>query len=167
MPEHPNNNLDHNDFEREDLSPGGVFYFMAGLAVVGVLIYFVVVGMYNFLDSYEREHQAAISPMMTPEADTRTATHDQMQAFPQPRLEENERTQLTDFTLQQDRLLMTYDWVNKDRGIARIPIERAMDLIVERGLPVRPATNNMLAVQPAAKSVPAKTVAKPAAAAGN
>jgi hypothetical protein len=28
--------------------------------------------------------------------------------------------------------------VDKDKGIVKIPIERAMDLLVERGLPVRP-----------------------------
>ena len=50
-------------FETEDLSPAGVFYFLAGLAVVCVLIYFIVVGMYRFLDAYDRSHQAALNPM--------------------------------------------------------------------------------------------------------
>jgi hypothetical protein len=166
MPEDPNqNHLDHNDFEREDLSPGGVFYFMAGLAVVGVVIYFIVVGMYTFLDRYEREHQAAISPMMTPKADTRIVTHEDTQAFPQPRLEENERTQITDYVLKADRQLLTYDWVNKDRGVVRIPIDRAMDLIAERGLPVRPETS-VAAAKPASKAAP-PSPAHSAAATGN
>ncbi len=84
----------HGSFEHEDLSPTGVIYFMIGLAVVVVVIYFIVFGMYRFLDTYERAHQPAMSPMVTPQADTRTVTHDNTQAFPQPRLEENERTQL-------------------------------------------------------------------------
>ena len=50
-------------FEREDLSPLGVFYFMAGLAIVGIPIYFIVVGMYRFLDSYDSKHQAPTNPM--------------------------------------------------------------------------------------------------------
>ena len=50
-------------FEQEDLSPQGIFYFMAGLAVVGVVIYFIVVGMYRYLDAYDREHQVPPNPM--------------------------------------------------------------------------------------------------------
>lgn len=128
----------HGSFEHEDLSPTGVIYFMIGLAVVVVVIYFIVFGMYRFLDTYERAHQPAMSPMVTPQADTRTVTHDNTQAFPQPRLEENERTQLRQFIEGEDSRLATYDWVDKDKGVVQIPIDRAMDLIVERGLPVRP-----------------------------
>ena len=97
-----NQHLDHNDFEKEDLSPAGVFYFMAGLAVVGIVLYFVVMGMYRFLDNYERKHAAAVSPMMTPKADTRSVTPEDIQSFPQPRLEDQERTQLTGFIIRQD-----------------------------------------------------------------
>jgi hypothetical protein len=127
----------HGTYEREDLSPSGVFYFMAGLGLVVVVICFIVFGMYRFLDIYERSHQAPMSPMVMAPADTRAVTLEDTQAFPQPRLEESERTQLRQFIEDQDRKLATYDWVDKDKGIVRIPIDRAMDLIVERGLPVR------------------------------
>jgi hypothetical protein len=30
--------------------------------------------------------------------------------------------------------LETYGWVDKEGGVVRIPIERAMDLVLERGL---------------------------------
>jgi hypothetical protein len=129
---------DHGSYEREDLSARGVIYFMIGLAVVVVIIYFIVFGMYRFLDTYETAHQPAMSPMVTPQADTRTITHEDTQVFPQPRLEENERTQLRQFIEGEDRKLATYNWVDKDKGVVQIPIDRAMDLIVERGLPVRP-----------------------------
>lgn len=129
---------DHGAYEHEDLSPTGVIYFMIGLAVVVVVIYFIVFGMYRFLDTYEKAHQPAMSPMVTPEADTRIVTHDKMQAFPQPRLEVNERTQLRQIIEEEDRKLATYNWVDKDKGVVQIPIDRAMDLLVQRGLPVRP-----------------------------
>jgi hypothetical protein len=130
--------LDHNDYEREDLSPGGVLYFMAGLAVVGIVIYFIVVGMYRFLDRYEQEHQAAGSPLVKSQPYSRVVNPKSADAFPQPRLEVSERTQLKDFVQKQDEVLATYDWVDKNKGTVRIPIDRAMDLIAERGLPVRP-----------------------------
>ena len=37
---------------------------------------------------------------------------------------------------REDAVLTTYGWVDRNTGVARIPIERAMDLLVERGLPV-------------------------------
>jgi hypothetical protein len=94
--------------------------------------------MYRFHDTYTKENQAAMSPMVTPPADTRAVTHEDTQEFPQPRLEENERTQLYQVIGDQDRKLATYNWVDKDKGVVQIPIDRAMDLIVERGLPVLP-----------------------------
>ena len=128
----------HEGFEREDLSARSVMYFMAGLVIFAAVIYVIVFGMYRFLDTYQKTHQAAISPLVTPQADTRNATEENTKSFPQPRLEENERSQLRGVIQDQDRKIETYDWVDKDRGVVKIPIERAMDLLVQRGLPVRP-----------------------------
>jgi hypothetical protein len=53
------------EFEREDLGTRGVFMFMAGLVVSGIVIYFIIVGMYSFLDKYERSQMATASPLVT------------------------------------------------------------------------------------------------------
>jgi hypothetical protein len=170
MPNQPTQ--DNDGFEHEDLSPTGVFYFMAGLAVVVVVIYFILLGMYHFLDTYQRAHQPPVSPMVTAPADTRTVSHEDTQAFPQPRLEESERSQLRQFTEDQDRKLATYNWVDKDKGLVQIPIDRAMELIVERGLPVRPenvrpgGSTAVPSSAPAKKQSP-KAPAHKAAASGN
>jgi len=170
MSEELNNNrpaLDHNDFEREDLSPAGVMYFMVGLVVVVLAIYGIVDGMYHFLDRYERQNQAAISPMMKAQPDTRAITPEDPLLFPQPRLESDERSQLNDYIQKQDQKLMTYDYIDKDSGTVRIPIDRAMDLIAQRGLPVRTEGNSAVAATPAKKESPAKSAAKAATAPGN
>ncbi len=39
----------------------------------------------------------------------------------------------------QDKLLHTYGWVDQQHGIVRIPIDRAIDMLAQRGLPSRPA----------------------------
>jgi hypothetical protein len=127
----------HGSYERQDLSPRGVIYFFVGLAVALVIIYFIVFGIYRVLDSYNKQNQATMSPMVAPRADTRAVAPADTQAFPQPRLEESERTELREFIEDQDRMLATYNWIDKDKGIVQIPIDRAMDLIVQRGLPVR------------------------------
>jgi hypothetical protein len=41
----------------------------------------------------------------------------------------------------EDLQLHSYRWVDIEAGIASIPIERAMELIVKRGLPVRQSTD--------------------------
>jgi hypothetical protein len=148
--------LKHDGFEHEDLRPSGPFYFMAGLALLGLVIYLIMFGMYRFLDRYESTHQPPLSPLATPQADTRIVTHENTQTFPQPRLEENERMQLGPFIEEQDRKLATYDWVDKSKGTVRIPIDRAMELIVERGLPVRPQGASPAQSSAAQTSAPAK-----------
>ncbi|MGB9072074.1 MAG: hypothetical protein WCC22_05345 [Terriglobales bacterium] len=156
-PPAPNQHMiNHDGFEHEDLSSSGVASFMVGLVVFGLVISLIMFGMYRLLDNYERGHQPPLSPMATPQADTRAVTHENVQPFPQPRLEENERTQLRQFIEDQDRKLATYDWVDKDSGTLRIPIDRAMELIVERGLPVRPESASPAQSSAAQTSAPPK-----------
>jgi hypothetical protein len=128
-------------FEREDLGSRGVFAFMIGLAVVGVVIYFIISSMYSFLDKYERSQMATASPLVTSKgAMSRVVTQDYMdQRFKEngaPMLETNERGQFRDFLLNQEGQLNSYGWVDEKAGVAHIPIERAMELTVQRGLPV-------------------------------
>jgi hypothetical protein len=151
----PNQPINHDGFEHEDMSSRTALYFLAGLVLVCVLVYLIVFGMYRFLDSYATAHQPSMSPMVTPEADTRAVTPENTETFPQPRLEENERTQFRSFIEDQDRKLATYDWVDKDRGTVRIPIDRAMELIAQRGLPVH-AEDASLAQSSGAQSSAAK-----------
>ena len=61
--------------------------------------------------------------------------------FPSPRLQTDDGYQeITDIHAKEDLLLENYSWVDESKGSVRIPIERAMELIAERGLPVAPQT---------------------------
>jgi hypothetical protein len=162
----------HEGFEHEDMNSKGPLYFMAGLILLCSVIFLIMFGMYRFLDSYASEHQPPLSPMVTPEADTRLVTREDPKTFPQPRLEVNERTELRSFIEDQDRQLATYDWVDKNKGIVRIPIDRAMELIAKRGLPVHPEGASSAPSSAAQTSAPEKKQApkagtKKAAASGN
>jgi hypothetical protein len=139
-------------FEHEDLSPRGVFYFMGGLVALVVILYGIIFGMYRALDSYDLTHQPAMSPMVAPQADTRNMTTENTKAFPQPRLEKDEGVEFRDELESEDRELATYNWVDKDKGIVQIPIERAKDLIVQRGLPVRPENGHAESANPEGKT---------------
>jgi hypothetical protein len=152
------------DFEHEDLSSRGLFVFMISLVISGVVIYFIIDGMYGFLDKYEHSQMTTASPLIAnPGPISRVVTQADMdKAFKDngaPMLETNERGQFHDFLLNQEDQLNSYGWINKEAGVAHIPIERAMDLIVQENLPVYPqsaAGANATSEAPAPKSAEAK-----------
>ncbi len=131
-------------YEHEDMHSRTVVIFLASLALICVLVYFFLKGMYGYLDAYDKSHQPEQNPLKPPAAiDTRDTRTPQVAAqvkadFPEPRLESDERTEIRDFRWQEARTLNSYGWVNQQAGVVHIPIERAMELVVERGLPVRP-----------------------------
>ena len=126
-------------FEHEDLSPRGVFGFLAGLAAAVIVLALLLWGLYRAMDAYQRKNQPAQSPMAAPTAaNTRQVSPNQIRAFPQPRLEPNERVEINQFRLEEEQHLASYGWVDQEAGVVRIPIERAMQLIAERGLPTTP-----------------------------
>jgi hypothetical protein len=139
MTEETKHTHEEEGFERQDLSARGVFAFLISLAVGGVLVYFVVWGLYRFMDARQRSHQPQQSPLVQQvETDTRIVSPDQITKFPQPRLERNERVEIKEFRLKEEQTLNSYGWVDEKAGVVRIPIERAMQLLAQRGLPTAP-----------------------------
>jgi hypothetical protein len=126
------------EFEHQDWRPRVVYIFLAGLALTGVLVYFVVKGLYEVIDAYQERHQPPPNPLVKSEADTRIVRPETIETFPQPRLEKNERLEINDFRLQEEQTLYSYGWVDRQAGLVRIPIDRAMELIAQRGLPTTP-----------------------------
>jgi len=66
--------------------------------------------------------------------------------FPEPQLETNERTELNTIRQHEEDTLSTYGYVDENAGTVRIPIDRAMDLLAQRGLPTRTQPADMSAV---------------------
>jgi len=59
---------------------------------------------------------------------------------PEPRLQVSAPQDLEQYKVAQGETLNSYGWVDQNAGIVRIPIDRAMDILVQKGLPVRGAT---------------------------
>ena len=59
---------------------------------------------------------------------------------PPPRLQSSPAAELQELRAAEDALLSSYGWVNREAGVIHIPIERAMELIGQRGLPSRQQT---------------------------
>jgi len=136
----------HGDYERRDIRIADVVYFLAGLAIAVVFVYFLAKGLFWYLDRRYETGQPPVSPLVSAApSDTRRIpprfgnNYEKylQQDFPAPQLEINERTELNDIRLREEDTLSTYGWVDQKSGTVRIPIDRAMDLLVERGLPVR------------------------------
>ena len=62
---------------------------------------------------------------------------DPSQLPPGPNLQPDPHAVLVMLQHREDSILTSYAWVNKDSGIVRIPIDRAMALLAKRGLPVQ------------------------------
>lgn len=128
------------EFEREDLSAGGILGFLAGLAITGFVMHIILVGMYAYLDTYQKTHQNQGSPLVkTPNEDMRSPKPEVANKFPLPRLEVNERSELYDFRRKEEDTLNTYGWVDQNAGVVHIPIDRAMQILAHRGLPTTPS----------------------------
>ena len=130
----------HGDFEHQDLAPKGIFAFLIVIAVATVICIFLVGGFYDFLEKREKANQPPVSPLVThvPEDTRHVAPGYPQRVFPDPKLEEDERGQLNGVHMAEEETLYSYGWVDQQAGTMRIPIDRAMDLLVQRGLPVRP-----------------------------
>ena len=110
--------------ERKDADVLGVL-MIAGLLLLVLSICFLV--CWGMLHLFNREPDAQQrrprAPMAAPAA-----------AFPQPQLLVHPGREREKFQTAERAQLDTYGWIDRSAGIARIPIARAMQLIVERGL---------------------------------
>jgi hypothetical protein len=118
-------------YEKTDARAGPTI--RAGLAILAVMFLtaLVLVPMYRVL----ARREAAKQP--PPAEVVRTEISEPAAAF--PRLLTSEPAALAEFRAQEEALLASYGWVEKDRGVVRIPITEAMRIVAESGLPTFPA----------------------------
>ncbi|MFI5089425.1 MAG: hypothetical protein ACHP7P_05145 [Terriglobales bacterium] len=102
-----------------------VLAFLAALGLATVMVLLVLWGMF----SYFRGKSAERGPLPSPRMYTSPPN------VPQPRLQPNPVADYDAYHLSAAETLNSYGWVDQKAGTARIPIDKAMDLVVERGLP--------------------------------
>ena len=115
--------------ETSDVNIRGILAFGAGLLIAAVVIHLLAWLLFAYFASRESQLAAREFPL---------AAEQQNRLPPEPRLQTDPKQDLADLRRREDALLGTYGWVDKNAGIVRIPIEEAMRLTVERGLPTRP-----------------------------
>jgi hypothetical protein len=114
-------------YERRDANVSTLLMFGAGLFVVIVVVFFAMKGVFDFFAISQK-----LGPPASPFEDVRVLP-------PQPRLQVYPRMDLKTYCEAEQKDLNSYGWVDEHNGVVRIPVERAMDLTLERGLPSRPA----------------------------
>lgn len=65
-----------------------------------------------------------------------------------PRLQAHPAADLQKYLQHEHQILNTYGWVDRKDGIVRIPIQRAMTILLKNGLPVRNSETTKGEVQP-------------------
>jgi hypothetical protein len=115
-------------YERSDVQPSSLLKYGFWLAVV---IFFSILGM-RWLFGYFSKTQS-LGPPPSPFASSNFRV-----LPPSPRLQPAPVTDLRNYRDAQQQELNSYGWIDPHNGVVRIPIDRAMDLLLQRGLPVRP-----------------------------
>src|SRR5262249_8402345 len=114
--------------EESDVDTRGVFAFGAALTVVALLISLVTYVLFRYLDAREARKVTAQYPLAAGRGD---------RLPPEPRLQTDPRQDLADLRARENETLKTYGWVDRNAGIVRIPIDDAIRLTLQRGLPSR------------------------------
>ena len=115
-------------YERRDANVRSLLQYGFWMAVVIAL---TLVSMRFMFGYFART--LPLGPQVAPFATER-------QLPPSPRLQVLPHEELRDYCAEQNAAVNGYGWVNKAAGVVRIPIDRAMDLVLQRGLPSRPAS---------------------------
>jgi hypothetical protein len=153
-------NLGH---ETRDVQTGGVYAFLIFLTVSGVILFVLMGGLYRFANRYAEEQDRKIearNPWLKQQADAerqemkkmeeafraagKEPTYKDVQQLQsqltisqirEPRLQTEDVRDMEELRRAEDAKLNGYQWIDKNAGKVSIPIERAMELIVERQPP--------------------------------
>jgi len=127
-PSNPSNHASPSRHEQSDVNVSAIVVFVIVLVVVGVLIQGAVWVLYRSFEQAASRPSAVEFPL---------AEGAMRRLPPEPRLQVNPRGDLADLRRSEDEVLDTYGWVDRNAGVVRIPIDQAMKLLVERGVPTR------------------------------
>jgi hypothetical protein len=125
-------------YEHTDIDTSVGYKFAVWLSVAMVISVAIVYGTFRFFEN--QEVAAGVAATKYPLAAGRTKEP------PLPNLQTQPFKDI--YTLRQDeaKKLGSYGVVDKEGGIVRIPIDRAMELMLQRGFPSRPDGGNGLNV---------------------
>ena len=108
--------------EESDVNVIAVGKFGVALLLVTIAAMALLVGLFNYFKNSEGGEAVSVDPV---------------KVFPQPQLQKTPIPDLRAVREEENAVLDNYGWVDKQKGVVRIPIAQAMDLVVKKGLPAR------------------------------
>lgn len=114
--------------ETRDISTRIVVIFAVSLIAGALIVHFLIWVLYLFYGSL----QAKAYPRQYPMAQVGAPP-----LPPAPRLQTQPREDLKRMRAEEETYLNSYGWVNAAAGTAHIPIDRAMQQLLQQGLPAR------------------------------
>lgn len=116
--------------EESDVNVRAILGFGAAMLIAGAVIHVLLALLFGYF-SRQAEPAARAFPL---------SAEYENQLPPEPRFQRYPQQDMRELRAREEAILKSYGWVNQDAGIARIPIEEAMRIVVERGLPAREAS---------------------------
>ncbi|MBL8189080.1 MAG: hypothetical protein JNK38_13805 [Acidobacteria bacterium] len=140
MSDHKHDN-NHGQVEGAGLNPKPILVFLAVLGAATALVYLIILGVeigFKKLDEMNPQQPATAletGPKVPPEP--------RLQGAPEPNPDKPGETRasllpLEDMAVYNEKVkkqVAAYGWVDQPGGVAHIPIERAKEIIAEKGLP--------------------------------
>jgi len=112
-------------YEKRDVNVRVILYFVATLFVVLAVTLVSMRGLFGYFSETQN-----LGPGASPFDNSRSLP-------PAPRLQVDPGVDLDQVRKSQEEILNSYGWADKASGTVRVPIDRAMDMLIERKLPVR------------------------------
>ncbi len=113
--------------ETRDTNIRALVYFGVGLFLTLAAALLLMVQVFSYFEASQ-----SLGPPASPFENVRV-----LPPPGQPRLQVNPQADLARLSGDQEKILSSYAWVDEKAGIARIPIDRAIELTLEKRLPVR------------------------------
>ena len=112
-------------FEVRDISVPGVLGIGIGVLVCTIAIVFVMYPLFAHMRNLKARESPPASPL----------SRDISRLPPEPRLQASPRLDYETMRADANWELHHYRWIDRQKGTVAIPIDRAMDLVVQRGIP--------------------------------
>jgi hypothetical protein len=147
--------------EGEDVNVRLIARFGLGLLAVATLVSALLFVYVETLARYEAKNDPPVPALQRPGRETDVDVFGAKANLPDGgvRLQTEPFGDYETLREQEERVLGDYGWVDEKAGVVRLPIARAMELVVQRGLPVRVAGASVTSASP----VPVRPTAGPTA----
>jgi len=141
--------------EVDDVNVWAIVKFAVGILILGIVSYVVLYGMLKLFEHQRQASQGQVPTMARGEQD-RLPPPPRLQMMPgSPSEFKSPEYEMTVMREEEQNRLTTYGWINKDAGIARIPIDEAMKRLLERGVPSKGPSASPVETTSAKKSAAA------------